>query len=77
MAEQGIFGRGGSGMTRGGLDRYLGPAGGDDSNLPASIEDGTPKAEPEHPVDCAGADKGEPVCQIAKAERELGNDLPK
>ena len=72
MAERSTFAPGGSGMTRGGLDRYLGPAAIDDSNLPAALESPDQPAEPEHPVDCAGADKDEPVCQIAAAEKELG-----
>ena len=64
-----MFGRGGSGLTRGGLDRYLGPEAGDESSLPPSIEDPAHVPEPEHPVDCAGADKDQAVCQIAEAEK--------
>ncbi len=71
MAERSMFGRGGSGMTRGGLDRYLGPTAIDDSNLPLAIEDPEHVAEPEVPVDCAGADKGQAVCEIAKAEQAV------
>ena len=70
MAERSIFAPGGSGMTRGGLDRYLGPAAIDDSNLPPAIDEAGNKAEPEVPVDCAGADKDQAVCQIAKAEQD-------
>ena len=73
MAERSMFAPGGSGGTRGGLDRYLGPAGADESSLPPAIEDPAHRPEPEHPVDCAGADKDQAVCQIAKAEAELGN----
>jgi hypothetical protein len=76
MAERSIFSPGGSGMTRGGLDRYLSPSGIDDSRLPESITDPSLHAEPEVPVDCDGADKDTAVCQIARAERDLGSAPP-
>ena len=76
MAERSIFSRGGSGNTRGGLDRYLAPPAIDDSNLPPSIDDPAHPPEPEHPVDCAGADKDEAVCQIAKAEQDREGQPP-
>jgi hypothetical protein len=69
MAERSIFAPGGGGATRGGLDRYLGPAGIDDSSLLPVIEDPQPDTA-EVPVDCAGADKDEAVCAIARAEQE-------
>ncbi len=74
MAERSMFAPGGSGMTRGGLDRYLGPAASDDSNIPAALEAPDNAAEPEVPVDCKGVDADSAVCQIAKAEAELGNE---
>jgi hypothetical protein len=74
MAES-IFARGGSGMTRGGLDRYLGPEGLDSSSLPESIEN--PKEEGSREVDCAGDDAGSAVCEIAKAEKEHEAESPK
>jgi hypothetical protein len=69
MAEKSEFDRGGDGMTRGGLDRFLGPPAGDYSHLPPSIEDD--KVDPDQrdePIDCAGKDADEAVCDIAKAE---------
>ncbi len=69
MAERSMFAPGGSGMTRGGLDRYLGPAAIDDSNLPAATQPDDHPAAAETPVDCAGADKDQAVCQIAEAEK--------
>lgn len=71
MAERSMFDRGGSGGTRGGLDRFLGPKAGDASNLPPSIDD--QKTDPdaaEQELDCAGKDAHEPLCEIAKAEEE-------
>lgn len=69
MAERSMYSRGGSGMTRGGLDRYLGPEAQDSSSLPEDIEQPQPQEDaPE--VDCSGADRDEPVCQIAKEEEE-------
>lgn len=55
-------------MTRGGLDRYLGPEAGDSSNVPMEIENAQVTEAPTQ-VDCAGRDKDEAVCQIAEAER--------
>jgi hypothetical protein len=56
-------------MTRGGLDRFLGPEAQDYSNLPEHIEQA--EVEPdERQLDCDNADQAEPVCQIAKAEEE-------
>ena len=72
MAERSMFGLGGSGNTRGGLDRYLGPDVTDSTGMPPSIEDPAHPVEPEHPVDCEGADRDAAVCQIAKAEAERG-----
>jgi hypothetical protein len=69
MAEQSIYSRGGSGMTRGGLDRYLGPEAQDSSSMPEDIEQPKPE-EVVLEVDCAGADRNEPVCQIAKEEQK-------
>ena len=75
MADRSIYSRGGSGMTRGGLDRYLGPAAGDYSSLP-DHPDEAELAEPTVPVDCENADKDEAVCQIAAAEKELNSSPP-
>jgi hypothetical protein len=69
MAERSIFDRGGSGMTTGGLDRYLGPEAQDYSSLPEHIED-PEKVTDARDVDCQ-KNKDEPVCQIAKAEQEV------
>ncbi len=69
MIEKSIYSRGGSGMTTGGLDGYLGPEAQDFSNLPESIED-PDKGDDVAEVDCAGSDKNEAVCQIAEAEKE-------
>jgi hypothetical protein len=69
MAEKSEFDRGGDGMTRGGLDRYLGPPAGDYSHLPPAIADD--KIDPDDPggeIDCAGKDADEAVCEIARAE---------
>ncbi len=67
MPIDSMYNRGGNGMTRGGLDRYLGPAAGEYSNLPEHIEEA--KEEPDaRELDCENADKDEAVCQIAKAE---------
>jgi hypothetical protein len=69
MNTDSIYNRGGSGMTRGGLDRFLGPQAEDYSNLPEHIEQA--EAEPdERKLDCENADREEPVCQIAKSEQE-------
>ena len=73
MAERSMFAPGGDGMTRGGLDRYLGSPAVADSNIPAAFQPDDNPAEPEVPVDCEGADKDSAVCQIAKAEQEKGN----
>ena len=73
MVERSMFGLGGSGNTRGGLDRYLGPDVTDSTGMPPSIEDPVHPVEPERPVDCDGVDKNSAVCQIAKAEAERGN----
>ena len=69
MAEKSIYSRGGSGMTTGGLDDYLGPEAQDFSNLPESIEDPEKVEEKVRELDCAGADANEPVCKIAEAEK--------
>ncbi len=71
MALRSSFAPGGNGMTRGGLDRYLGPSVMGDSNIPESLQAPEHPAEPVAPVDCSGADKGEAVCQIAAAEKEI------
>jgi hypothetical protein len=71
MADKSTFDRGGTGMTRGGLDRFLAPTAGSYSHLPSSIDDD--KINPDQPIeelDCNGKDTGEPVCEIAKAEEE-------
>jgi hypothetical protein len=71
MAEKSEFDRGGSGMTRGGLDRFLGPPAGEYSHLPPSIADD--KVDPDdkgEELDCAGKDADAPVCEIAEAEEE-------
>jgi hypothetical protein len=68
MPEKSIFSRGGSGMTTGGLDRFLGPQAGDHSSLPDHTEDPA-NANDAREVDCK-ADPDEPVCQIADAERQ-------
>lgn len=71
MAEsKSIYSRGGSGMTTGGLDGYLGPEAGDFSNLPDHIEEPAVMDDMLQ-VDCDGADKAEMVCQIAEAEKKL------
>ena len=73
MADKSMFDHGGSGMTRGGLDRYLGPEADSYSHSPPAIADD--KLNPEEPaeekLDCAGKDADEPVCEIAEAEEEL------
>jgi len=66
--ERSIYSRGGSGMTTGGLDGYLGPEAQDFSNLPEHMEEPV-KADDTPEVDCAGADSAEAVCQIAEAEK--------
>jgi hypothetical protein len=69
MAEKSEFDRGGDGMTRGGLDRFLGPPASDNSHMPPAIED--EKADPYdrgESIDCSGKDVDEAVCEIAKAE---------
>ena len=65
-----IFSRGGDGMTTGGLDGYLGPEAQDFSNLPEHIEDVAP-ADDVPQVDCTDPNSTEPVCEIARAEREI------
>ncbi len=70
MAERSMYSRGGSGMTTGGLDGYLGPEAQDFSNLPESIED-PEKIDQTPEVDCNGSDKDDSVCQIADAEKKL------
>ncbi len=68
MADRSIFSPGGSGMTTGGLDGYLGPQGQNHSNLPESISD--PEKQSNVPeIDCQ-TNGQEPVCQIAEAEKE-------
>jgi hypothetical protein len=69
MAERSIYARGGSGMTTGGLDSYLGPEAQDFSNLPEHIEDHE-VTEDVRKMDCAGADKDEAVCQLAEAVKQ-------
>jgi hypothetical protein len=69
MAERSIYARGGSGMTTGGLDGYLGPEAQDFSNLPESIEEPETLNEVAD-IDCAAANSGEAVCEIAEAERQ-------
>lgn len=65
MAEKSIF-LGGDGMTRGGLDRYLGPEARDTSSLPAATgnpEDDAAAADP-------NATNSDPVLnEIAAAEK--------
>jgi hypothetical protein len=69
METKSIYSRGGSGMTTGGLDAYLGPDASDYSSLPSSIEE--PKAaEDVREVDCS-VNSSEPVCQIAEAEKQM------
>jgi hypothetical protein len=71
MAEKSMYSRGGSGMTSGGLDGYLGPEAQDHSNLPERIENVAVDDEATDAViDCEGADRDEDVCKIAKAEEE-------
>ena len=79
MAERGIFAGGGDGMTRGGLDRYLGPPAGDYSEMPPSIEDPAEAAADAVPdVDCSDpANAGLAICQIAEAEKEHDAEEPK
>lgn len=60
----------GSGMGRGGLDRYLGPQAKDSSNLPPSVNAPDDSAERQRTLDCAGTDANEAVCEIANAEEE-------
>lgn len=77
MKIDSAYKNGGSGMTRGGLDAFLGPEARDYSNLPEHIEDA--EAEPDkRELDCENADKDEAVCQIAEAEqkeqKERGTD---
>jgi hypothetical protein len=72
MDIKSIYSRGGSGMTTGGLDAYLGPEAGDYSSLPQSIEQhkeiqDTPK------VDCS-VNPADPLCQIAEAEKQVEAD---
>ena len=82
MDKRSMYSKGGSGMTTGGLDGYLGPEAQDFSNLPTSIE------EPEIvndvlDTDCA-ANPDEAICQIAAAEKQVqaesdkkaGNSVP-
>jgi hypothetical protein len=71
MTLRSIYSSGGSGMTTGGLDGYLGPEAQDFSNLPTHIEE-VDAAKDVPDVDCQGADSNEPVCQIAAAERAKG-----
>jgi hypothetical protein len=72
MAEKSEFDRGGDGMTRGGLDRFLGPPAGDYSHLPPSIADDQGDPDEKSPeMDCDGKDANEPVCEIAKVEEEV------
>ena len=73
MSQKSIFSRGGSGMTTGGLDGYLGPEAQDHSNLPEHIEE-PKKSLDDSTMDCDGAAKDQAVCQIAKAEKELHGD---
>jgi hypothetical protein len=75
MAERSIYARGGSGMTTGGLDSYLGPEGQDFSNLPESIED-PEKSIDVADTDCSAANSGEAVCEIAEAERQTRHVSP-
>ena len=72
MAEKSEFDRGGDGMTRGGLDRFLGPPAQDYSHLPPSVVDD--KVDPDdagRELDCQGKDAKEAVCEIAKVEEEV------
>jgi hypothetical protein len=67
--KRSIYSRGGSGMTTGGLDAYLGPDAQDYSSLPENIED--PEKIPDAPeVDCT-VNSTEAVCQIAEAEKQV------
>jgi hypothetical protein len=68
MAEKSMYQRGGDGFTSGGLDGYLGPEAQDHSNLPEQVEDAE-SAAADPALDCEGADAGEPLCQIAEAEK--------
>lgn len=71
MADKSMYSRGGSGMTTGGLDGYLGPEAQDHSNLPEQIENVEVEDDvSEAVIDCEGADREEPVCKIARAEDE-------
>ncbi len=70
MAIKSTFDRGGDGMTRGGLDRYLGPPAEDYSNLPESITDPLAEDDPQIEVDCQGKNKDEAVCEIAKVNAD-------
>ncbi len=71
MPDDSEFHPGNSGITRGGLDRYLGPEARDYSNIPAALGDekSNPDESPRQ-MDCAGKDAGESVCEIANAEEE-------
>jgi hypothetical protein len=73
MADKSMFNRGGSGMTRGGLDRFLGPEADSYSHLPPAIADDklNPDESTEKELDCTGKDAEEPVCEIAEAEEEV------
>jgi hypothetical protein len=71
MAEKSTYQPGGDGMTRGGLDRYLGPEARDSSSMSPRIEEAKTDPDEQSPeLDCAGKDAEEAVCQIAKSEEE-------
>lgn len=59
-----------SGMTRGGLDRFLSPAGREYSKMPPALEDGKANEDEQRDVDCDGAGADEAVCEVEKAVEE-------
>jgi hypothetical protein len=69
MADKSMYSRGGSGMTTGGLDDYLGPEAQDFSNLPEHIEEPAKVDEELRKMDCNNTDADEAVCKIAEAEK--------
>lgn len=71
MFARSTYQPGGDGMTRGGLDRYLGPEARDSSTMSPRIEDAkTDPDEETRELDCTGKDANEAVCEIANAEEE-------
>ncbi len=70
MVQKSIYSRGGSGMTSGGLDGYLGPEAQDHSTVLERLDE-VGNIEEKQEVDCEGKDQSEPLCQIAKAEEAV------